>query len=332
MKHDMAWDPVADLFESFEYSRRFLTAAVYSLRQGFKTLSPWLLEARAHPFVFASFSLVAVLLAFSFVAGLGQLAASGHWQQALTGGTAGFVSTAFGASLALGLKKISEKSQDLMLGFAAGMMLAASAFALIVPGLEEGKALTGSGLLGAGLVTAGLGLGVILMLGLDRLTPHSHEQVGACGPGCERLGRVGLFVLAIAIHNIPEGMAIGVGFGQGDLAVGLSLTSAISVQNIPEGLVVALVLRSAGLSTTWAVLIAMATGLMEPLGAVVGFVVANGYAWAYPVGLGLAAGAMLFVVSHEVIPETHRRGHQTTATMGLMAGFATMMILDVALA
>ena len=332
MKHDMAWDPVADLFESFEYSRRCLVAAVYSFRQGFKTLSPWLSEARAHPFVFASFLLVAVLLAFSFFAGLGQLAASGHWQQALTGGMAGFVSTAFGASLALGLKRISEKSQDLMLGFAAGMMLAASAFALIVPGLEEGKALTGSGLWGAGLVTAGLGLGVFLMLGLDRLTPHSHEQVGACGPGCERLGRVGLFVLAIAIHNIPEGMAIGVGFGQGDLAVGLSLTSAISVQNIPEGLVVALVLRSAGLSTTWAVLIAMATGLMEPLGAVVGFVVANGYAWAYPVGLGLAAGAMLFVVSHEVIPETHRRGHQTTATMGLMAGFATMMILDVALA
>lgn len=332
MKHDMAWDPVADLFVSFEYSRRFLTAAVCSFKRGIKTLSPWFLEVRAHPFVFVSFLSVAVLLAFSFVAGLGQLAASGQWQQALTGGTAGFVSTAFGASLALGLKRMSEKSQDLMLGFAAGMMLAASAFALIVPGLEEGKALTGSGLLGAGLVTAGLGLGVIFMLGLDRLTPHSHEQVGACGPGCERLGRVGLFVLAIAIHNIPEGMAIGVGFGQGDLAVGLSLTSAISVQNIPEGLVVALVLRTAGLSTTWAVLIAMATGLMEPLGAVVGFVVANGYAWAYPVGLGLAAGAMLFVVSHEVIPETHRRGHQTTATMGLMAGFATMMILDVALA
>ncbi len=332
MKHDMAWDPVANLFESFESLQRFSIRVVYSLGQGLKTLSPWFSEARAHPFIFGSFLFVAALLVLSFAAGLGQLAASGHWQQALAGGMAGFVSTAFGASLALGLKRISEKSQDLMLGFAAGMMLAASAFALVVPGLEEGKALTGSGLLGAGLVAAGLGLGAFLMLGLDRLTPHSHEQVGTCGPGCERLGRVSLFVLAIAIHNIPEGMAIGVGFGQGDLAVGLSLTSAISLQNIPEGLVVALALRSAGLSTSWAVFIAMATGLMEPVGAVVGFVVVNGYAWAYPVGLGLAAGAMVFVVSHEVIPETHRRGHQTTATMGLMAGFATMMVLDVALA
>lgn len=332
MKHDMAWDPVADLWESFESLRRFGLGAARDIGRSLSALSPWLAEARAHPLVFGSFLFVGVLLALGFFAGLGQLAVSGLWQQALTGGMAGFVSTALGASLALGLQRLSEKSQDLMLGFAAGMMLSASAFALILPGLEEGKMLTGSGLMGAGLVAMGLGLGVFFMLGLDRLTPHHHDQVGNCGPGCERLGRVSLFVLAIAIHNIPEGMAIGVGFGQGDLGVGLSLTSAISVQNIPEGLVVALALRSAGLSTTWAVSIAMATGLMEPLGAVVGFVVTNGYAWAYPMGLGLAAGAMLFVVSHEVIPETHRRGHQTTATMGLMAGFATMMFMDVALA
>ena len=332
MKHDIALDPVADLSESFASLRRLLTAYSYSLRQRLRPLHPWVAEARSHPYIFGCFLFAVAVLTASFLSGLSQLTSSGLWQQALTGGVAGFVSTALGASLALGLRRISEKSQDLMLGFAAGMMLAASAFALILPGLEEGKALTGSGLFGAALVTSGLGIGMLFMLGLDRLMPHSHEQTGACGPGCDRLGRVGLFVLAIAIHNIPEGMAIGVGFGQGDLGVGLSLTSAISVQNIPEGLVVALALRSAGLSMVLAVVIAMATGLMEPFGAVVGFVVANGYAWAYPVGLGLAAGAMLFVVSHEVIPETHRRGHQTTATMGLMTGFATMMFLDVVLA
>jgi ZIP family zinc transporter len=340
MKHDMAWDPVADLIESLQsmgssFLRAFsrLNRSSFPLAMGrFSELSPWVTEARSHPFVFAGFAAVALVLGSSFFIGLGQLAASGLWQQALTGGMAGFVSTALGASVAVGLRRISEKSQDLMLGFAAGMMLAASAFALVLPGLAEGRVVTGSGPMGALLVALGLGLGLLFMLGLDRLTPHSHEQAGACGPGCERLGRVGLFVLAIAIHNIPEGMAIGVGFGQGDLGVGLSLTSAISVQNVPEGLIVALALRAAGLSTTTAILIAMATGLMEPLGAVVGFVVANGYAWAYPVSLGLAAGAMLFVVSHEVIPETHRRGHQTTATMGLMAGFATMIFLDAALA
>ena len=177
----------------------------------------------------------------------------------------------------------------------------------------------------------GLALGVLLMLGLDYFTPHEHESTGPCGPDCERLNRVWLFVLAIILHNIPEGMAIGVSFSAGDLSVGLPLTSAIAIQDIPEGMAVVLALRVVGMSMFGAVLVAIASGLMEPLGALVGLGISSGFAIAYPVSLGLAAGAMIFVVSHEVIPETHRNGHQTPATIGLMAGFGVMMFLDTAL-
>ena len=158
----------------------------------------------------------------------------------------GFVATAVGAFLAIGLRDISTRTQDSMLGFAAGMMLAASAFSLILPGLAAGRELFGNGPAAAATVVAGLGLGVLLMLGLDYFTPHEHESTGPCGPECERLNRVWLFVLAIALHNIPEGMAIGVSFANGDMSVGLPLTTAISIRDIPEGLAVALALRTTG--------------------------------------------------------------------------------------
>lgn len=126
-------------------------------------------------------------------------------------------------------------------------------------------------------------------------------------------------------------MAIGVSFAQGDLGFGVPLTTAIALRDIPEGLAVAMALRAIGLSPWRAVLLVGATGLMEPVGALLGVGLGSGLAMAYPIGLGLAAGAMIFVVSHEVIPETHRDGHQTPATLGLMAGFALMMVLDTAL-
>jgi ZIP family zinc transporter len=181
------------------------------------------------------------------------------------------------------------------------------------------------------VVVIGMALGVLLMLGLDEFTPHEHEKTGPCGPGHERCGRIWLFVFAIALHNLPEGMAIGVSFSQGDRAVGLPLTTAIALQDIPEGLAVALALRGAGFAPGVAVLVAAASGALEPLGALLGVGLSSGLPLAYPVGLGLAAGAMLFVVSHEVIPQTHRNGHQTPATLGLMAGFALMMVLDTTL-
>ena len=250
---------------------------------------------------------------------------------ALLGGFSGFGATALGALAAIALRDISSRKQDIMLGFAAGMMLAASSFSLILPGIEAAQAITGSQLWAACVVVLGLGLGVALMVGLDRFVPHEHAEIGRKGPDTERFNRVWLFVLAITLHNLPEGMAIGVSFANGDLRVGMPLTTAIAIQDIPEGLAVALALRVTGISAIRAVLIAIGSGLMEPLGAVVGLGISSGYALGYPIALGLAAGAMIFVVSHEVIPETHRNGHETPATLGLMIGFAVMMFLDTAL-
>ncbi len=250
---------------------------------------------------------------------------------AVLGGWAGFGATALGALLAVGVRSIQTRTQDCMLGFAAGMMLAASSFSLILPGLEAAQVQLDSGVGAALTVVVGLALGVLLMLGLDYFTPHAHESSGMHGPVDGRISGVWLFVLAIILHNLPEGMAIGVSFARGDMSVGLPLTTAIAIQDIPEGLAVALALRAIGLALTPAVLVAVASGLMEPLGALIGVGIASGFPIAYPISLGLAAGAMIFVVSHEVIPETHRNGHQTAATVGLMAGFGVMMFLDTAL-
>jgi zinc transporter, ZIP family len=294
----------------------------------------WVAEAQNHPYA-------ALGLAVGAGALLWLLAISGYnvWRgesqialrYGLLGGTAGFAATAFGALIALGLRGLSARTEDSLLGFAAGMMLAASSFSLLIPGLAAAREMTGSAPLAALTVVLGLALGVVLMLGLDQFTPHQHEHFGPCGPGRERVSRVWLFVLAITLHNLPEGMAIGVSFTRGDLAVGLPLTTAIAIQDIPEGLAVAMALRAAALKPLAAALVAAASGLMEPLGALLGAGISGGIALAYPIGLGLAAGAMIFVVSHEVIPETHRNGHQTPATLGLMSGFAVMMVLDTAL-
>ena len=250
---------------------------------------------------------------------------------AMLGGAAAFATTALGALPALFMRAMPQRLEDSLLGMAAGMMLAASAFSLLLPGLEAGAEILGSKPLGAGVVVIGMALGVLLMLGLDQFTPHEHDKTGPCGPGYERCGRIWLFVFAIALHNLPEGMAIGVSFSQADMSVGLPLTTAIALQDIPEGLAVALALRGAGFAPGFAVLVAVATGVLEPLGALLGVGLTGGVALAYPAGLGLAAGAMIFVVSHEVIPQTHRNGHQTPATLGLMAGFALMMVLDTTL-
>ena len=280
---------------------------------------------------YAAFLLLSLLtIQVLFIQSLFHLVSDGvglAMQYAVAGGLAGFAGTALGAVPALVLKRLPAYVEDTMLGFAAGMMMSASAFSLILPGLDAGASMTGNKVYGAGIVV----LGVVLMLSLDKFTPHEHETIGSFGPGNDRFNKVWLFVFAISLHNLPEGMAIGVGFSHADLAIGLPLTIAIVLQDIPEGLAVALALRSAGVSRLKAVLIAGASGLFEPLGSLLGIGLSSGLALSYPIGLGFAAGAMLFVVSHEVIPETHRNGHQTPATVGLMAGFALMMVLDTTL-
>lgn len=293
----------------------------------------WFSRAQANPLITlgllgALLVMLALLVGSSINAFQGQ--SSVNIRYALLGGLAGFATTALGALTAILLRSVSVRSHDCMLGFAAGMMLAAACFSLILPGLAAAREILSSGPGAAATVVIGLGLGVLLMLGLDYFTPHEHESTGPCGPDAARINRVWLFVFAIALHNIPEGMAIGVSFANGDLSVGLPLTTAIAIQDIPEGLAVVLALRTIGLSNLRAIMVAVASGMMEPIGALVGVGISSGYALAYPIGLGLAAGAMIFVVSHEVIPETHRNGHQTAATLGLMGGFAVMMFLDTA--
>jgi ZIP family zinc transporter len=251
--------------------------------------------------------------------------------QALAGSAAAALATALGALPALFVREISPRWQDIMLGFGAGVMAAAASFSLILPGVAAGADLLGSRPAGSALVAGGLLLGALLLLLADKMVPHEHAQAGHHGPEWPHLRQVWLMVFAIALHNVPEGMAIGVGFSGADLAVGVPLATAIAIQDIPEGLVVAVALRTVAYAPWQATLAAALTGLAEPAGAIVGVALTSGFAPLYPAGLGFAAGAMIWVVSHEIIPETHRKGHQQAATLGLIGGFVVMLLLDTAL-
>jgi ZIP family zinc transporter len=250
---------------------------------------------------------------------------------ALLGGFAAFAATALGALPALALRSVPARAEGLMLGFAAGVMLAASAFSLIVPSIDSGATLFGGRIPAALLAAAALGAGALVMVGIDRALPHEHRHLGRHGREAQ-WARVWLLVLAILLHNFPEGMAIGVAFSGAEPAAGIPIATAIAMQDLPEGLVVALALRAIDYKPWSAVLIGAATGLAEPLGAALASAATSLTPALYPFGLALAAGAMLFVVSHEIIPETHRKGHQMPATLGVMGGFAVMMVLDNAFA
>jgi zinc transporter, ZIP family len=219
------------------------------------------------------------------------------------------------------MRRISAGVQGALLGFGAGVMLAASLFSLLLPAFDTALA-RGAEDTGAALrVAAGLALGALLLLALDRALPHTHA------PGRERtVGAVWLFVFAIAVHNIPEGLAIGV--AAGEAGTGNAVATGISLQNVPEGLIVAIALVTAGYGRKLAFGVAALSGLVEPLAALIGSAAVAVSTALLPWGLAAAAGAMLFVVSHEIIPESHRRGHETLATAGLMLGFVVMMLLD----
>jgi len=250
---------------------------------------------------------------------------------ALAGSGVAALATALGALPALFVRKISVRWEDIMLGFGAGVMAAAASFSLILPGVAAGTEILGSKPAGAAIVAAGLLLGALFLLLADKAVPHEHLSAGRHGPDWMHLRRVWLMVFAIALHNFPEGMAIGVGFSGGDTSVGVPLAAAIAIQDIPEGLVVAVALRTVAYAPWQAALAGALTGLAEPLGAIIGVALTSGFAPLYPAGLGFAAGAMIWVVSHEIIPETHRKGHEQAATLGLIGGFVVMMMLDTAL-
>lgn len=232
-----------------------------------------------------------------------------------------------GALPILFFKDISQRTQDVMMGFGAGVMLAATSFSLIVPAIDA----AGGGTTAALIVVAGMALGGLFLWFSDRLLPHEHFIMGPEGSDPKRLRRIWLFVIAITLHNFPEGLAVGVGFGGGDVRNGLSLALGIGLQNMPEGLVVALALLTERYSAKQAIALATLTGLVEPVGGIIGAGIVSIAQPLLPWGLAFAAGAMLFVVSDEIIPESHRGEHARFATVGVMVGFLVMMFLDVAL-
>ena len=250
---------------------------------------------------------------------------------AFTGGMVAALATALGTLPVLFSQRLSDRTQDTLFGFGAGVMLAACAFSLIIPGLAAARS-QGLGPWGAGsLVGVSILLGGAMLLAMERLVPHEHFIKGVEGQTARKLRRTWLFVFAIALHNLPEGLAIGVGFAGNDTLRASALATGIAIQDVPEGLVVAVALLSAGYRRAFAVALGMASGLVEPIGAVFGAAIVGYSAALLPWGLGFAAGAMLFVISHEIIPESHRKGHEAFATAGLMVGFVLMMLLDTAL-
>jgi len=197
-------------------------------------------------------------------------------------------------------------------------MLAATSFSLIVPAMEIG---------GIAVAVLGLSLGAIIVHLIDRSIPHLHLISGLEGPP-SRLSRIWLFMIAITIHNFPEGMAVGVSFGTGDVAAGIIVATAIALQNMPEGLAVALPLLREKYGKGKSLWYATLTGLVEPVGGLLGVALVSFSSALLPWGLAFAAGAMLFIVSDEMIPESHRKEFAREATMGLILGFIVMMFLD----
>ncbi len=250
---------------------------------------------------------------------------------ALLGGLMAALATALGTLPVLLSHQLSQKTYDTLLGFGAGVMLAACSFSLIIPAQAAAK-LQGAGAWGAGgIVGAGMVLGAGFLLWIDRALPHGNffKQLDVSQALATK--RVWLFVFAIGLHNLPEGLAIGVAFAGSDPTSAVALATGISIQDVPEGLVVALALRSVGYSKGVSAGLGALSGLVEPLASVFGAMVISLSATLLPWGLASAAGAMLFVISHQIIPESHRKGHETFATAGLMLGFVLMMFLDTAL-
>ncbi|MFP3977654.1 MULTISPECIES: ZIP family metal transporter [Marinobacter] len=252
------------------------------------------------------------------------------WLGALASLLAG-LATSIGALAVFFVKDLSARLQDYMLAGAAGVMLAASVFSLLIPGLEYGETLLGSTWMAALLVIFGVLSGAGALYYLHQNLPHEHFNLGPEGPDAAHIRRIWLFIIAITLHNFPEGMAVGVGFAGGDVRNGYILALGIGIQNIPEGLAVAFSLVAIQYSRARAFTIALLTGLAEPIGGLFGAALVSLAEPIMPWTLGFAAGAMLFIISNEIIPETHRSRYKAQTTFALLIGFVVMMFLDVTL-
>ena len=236
--------------------------------------------------------------------------------------------TIFGSAIGFLFKKQSHKFSDVTLSFAAGVMLAAAVLGLILPSLEYGGSYS--------LVTtvAGIFAGAACLNLVDKLVPHLHKLMGSEGEEAHNnanLNKVLLFVTAIAIHNLPEGIAAGVGFGSGNTSQALMIAGGIALQNIPEGMVIISPMLAAGVKPSKTFLCALVTGLIEVAGTLLGYYAVTISNFILPFMLAFAGGTMLYVISDEMIPETHSHGHERSATYALLIGFCVMLISDVLL-
>ncbi len=234
--------------------------------------------------------------------------------------------TILGSVLGFVFKNISHKFSDIVLSFAAGVMMAAAVIGLILPSLEYG------GKWGIVYAVTGIFCGALCLNLFDRLVPHLHRLSGVDQEshpnGTERLNKVILFVMAIAIHNLPEGIAAGVSFGTGNTAEALTVAGGIALQNIPEGLVIIGPMLAAGISPQRTFLCAAMTGVVEILGTLLGYFAVSVSTAILPFALAFAGGTMLYVISDEMIPETHAHGSERGATYALLVGFCVMLITD----
>ncbi len=235
--------------------------------------------------------------------------------------------TVFGSIVGFAFRKVSHKFSDIVLSFAAGVMLAAAILGLILPSVEYG------GKYGVIITVVGVFAGAVCLNFIDKLVPHLHKLMG--GPeevhNNADLNKVLLFVTAIAIHNLPEGLAAGVGFGAGNTAQALMIAGGIALQNIPEGMVIIAPMLAAGVRPHKTVVCAMLTGVVEVVGTLIGYFAVSVSTAVLPFALAFAGGTMLYVISDEMIPETHAHGHERGATYALLIGFCVMLVCDVLL-
>ncbi len=235
--------------------------------------------------------------------------------------------TVIGSVIGFVLKKPTHKFNDIVLSFAAGVMLAAAVIGLIMPSLEYNK-----GFLAIIITGAGIFCGAVVLNLIDKIVPHLHKMTGADTEHhpdkTESLNKVLLFVIAIAIHNLPEGIAAGVSFGSENITQAITVAGGIALQNIPEGMVIIAPMLSAGVSAKRTFIIALITGIVEVIGTFIGFFAVSISVAVLPFALAFAGGTMLYVISDEMIPETHAHGNERGATYSLLAGFMLMLAFD----
>lgn len=229
--------------------------------------------------------------------------------------------TVVGAVIGFLFQGLSHKFSDIILSFAAGVMLAAAVLGLIIPSLEYGN---------VWITILGIFAGAVFLNLVDKLVPHLHSMAGGDTESHNnaKLNKVFLFVLAIAIHNLPEGIAAGVGFGTGDISHAMIIAAGIALQNIPEGIVIIAPMLSAGVTKSRTFAIAMMTGVVEVLGTIIGYMAVGVASAVLPFALSFAGGTMLYIISDEMIPETHAHGEERGATYALLAGFCLMLLMD----